>query len=104
MDEVAQQWGMADLTSPQIVALIASEEPYVNWAANDRLIGRGKIAIEALLAAALTDRSKQVRRRALFYLSQQRPDPRVPPALESLLSSETDPILRRRARVVLACH
>lgn len=57
--------------------------------------------VGALIESALTDRSKQVRRRAVFYLSQQRPDPRATDALQTLLTRETDPVLLRRARRVL---
>ena len=58
--------------------------------------------VGALIEAALTDRSRAVRRRAVFYLSQQRPDARTGPALAALLLGETDPILRQRAQRALA--
>ena len=60
--------------------------------------------VEALLESALTDRSKEVRRRAVFYLSQQRPDPRVAPALRRLLATEDDAVVRRRATDALERH
>lgn len=58
--------------------------------------------VGALIEAALTDRSKEVRRRAVFYLSQQRPDARTGPVLETLLARDTDPIILRRAQQALA--
>lgn len=58
--------------------------------------------VGALIESALTDRSKEVRRRAVFYLSQQRPDARTRPVLETLLATETDPIIVSRAQQALA--
>jgi len=58
--------------------------------------------VGALIESARSDRSRAVRRRAVFYLSQQRPDARTGPALEALLADEADPILRRRAQRALA--
>lgn len=51
----------------------------------------------ALLDALQNDRSLAVRRRAVFYLSQQPPDVRTTAALERLLRVETDPVLLERA-------
>lgn len=53
--------------------------------------------ISALIEVASNDRSVAVRRRAVFYLSQQRPDTRIAPFLETLLATETDTDLLRRA-------
>jgi len=58
--------------------------------------------VGALIEAARTDRSRAVRRRAVFYLSQQRPDVRMRPALEALLAGEADLIIRKRAQRALA--
>ena len=58
--------------------------------------------VGALIESAQSDRSRAVRRRAVFYLSQQRPDARTGPALEALLAGEADPILRSRAERALA--
>lgn len=58
--------------------------------------------VGALIESARTDRSRAVRRRAVFYLSQQQPDMRTGPALEALLADEADPILRHRAERALA--
>ncbi len=58
--------------------------------------------VGALTEAARTDRSRAVRRRAVFYLSQQRPDARTGPALEALLAGEADLITRERAQRALA--
>ncbi len=58
--------------------------------------------VGALIESARTDRSRAVRRRTVFYLSQQRPDARMGPALEALLADETDAIIRQRARRALA--
>lgn len=60
--------------------------------------------ISALIEVAGNDRSVAVRRRAVFYLSQQRPDARVAPFLESLLAKEKDPVLLRRAENALKQH
>ncbi len=60
--------------------------------------------VNALIETARNDRSLAVRRRAVFYLSQQRPDPRVAPFLESLLAREMDMVLRRRAADALRQH
>ena len=60
--------------------------------------------VGALIESALTDRSKQVRRRAVFYLSQQRPDARAATALQMLLTRETDPTLLKRGRQALEHH
>jgi HEAT repeat protein len=57
-----------------------------------------------LVEVAAGDRSLAVRRRAVFYLSQQRPDPRIAPLLESLIARETDPVLLRRAQAALKQH
>lgn len=53
--------------------------------------------VSALIEVATQDRSLAVRRRAVFYLSQQRPDARVRPFLTALLARETDAVLLRRA-------
>lgn len=58
--------------------------------------------VGALIESAQADRSLAVRRRAIFYLSQQRPDARTGPSLEAVLAGETDPILRHRAQRALA--
>ena len=58
--------------------------------------------VGALIEAALTDRSLAVKRRAVFYLGQQRPDARAVTILETLLTQESDPTLLRRARHALA--
>lgn len=58
--------------------------------------------VGALIESARTDRSRAVRRRAVFYLSQQRPDARTGPALEALLAGEADLIIRKRAQRALA--
>ncbi len=60
--------------------------------------------VSALIEVAGNDRSVAVRRRAVFYLSQQRPDARVAPFLESLLAREKDPVLLRRAENALKQH
>lgn len=60
--------------------------------------------IAPLLLAALTDRSKQVRRRAVQYLVGQRPDGRVVIAMQALLERETDSVLLLRARRALDWH
>ncbi len=60
--------------------------------------------ISALLEVAMTHRSVAVRRRAVFYLSMQRPDARVTPFLHNLLATEQDAILRRRAQNALKQH
>jgi HEAT repeat protein len=60
--------------------------------------------IGPILEAALTDRSKQVRRRALQYLVGQRPDARVLAAVETIRQKETDPVLLLRARRALEWH
>ena len=56
----------------------------------------------ALIESARTDRSWAVRRRAVFYLSQQQPDARTGPALEALLAVEANVVVRERAQVALA--
>ena len=58
--------------------------------------------VGALIESARTDWSRAVRRRAVFYLSQQRPDARTSPALKALLAGETDAITRKRAQGALA--
>ena len=58
--------------------------------------------VGALIESAQEDRSRAVRRRAVFYLSQQRPDARTGPALAALLVGEADPIVRNRAGRALA--
>ena len=58
--------------------------------------------IGILLHAAQTDHSRSVRRRAVFYLSQQRPDVRVGPAMQRILAGEVDAVVRHRAAKVLA--
>ena len=58
--------------------------------------------VGALIESARTDRSRAVRRRAVFYLSQQRFDARTGPALEALLVGESDVIVRKRAQRALA--
>ena len=58
--------------------------------------------VGALIESAQEDRSRAVRRRAVFYLSQQRPDARTGPALAALLAGEADPIVRDRAGRALA--
>ena len=58
--------------------------------------------VGALIESARSDRSRAVRRRAVFYLSQQGPDARTGPALEALLTQEDGPIVCRRTRRALA--
>ena len=58
--------------------------------------------VGALIKSAQEDRSRAVRRRAVFYLSQQRPDARTGPALAALLADEADLIVRNRAGRALA--
>ncbi len=58
--------------------------------------------VGALIEVALNDRSLAVQRRAVFYLGQQRRDPRTATALETLLARETDAILVRRAQRALS--
>ena len=58
--------------------------------------------VGALIESALTDRSVSVRRRAVFYLSQQRPEARVGHALEMILAQECDEIILRRTKRALA--
>jgi HEAT repeat protein len=60
--------------------------------------------VAVLMEVAHRDRSLAVRRRAVFYLSQQQPDPRVPNCLEALIAAETDAVLRRRAANALCRH
>ncbi|MBV9852277.1 MAG: HEAT repeat domain-containing protein [Armatimonadetes bacterium] len=60
--------------------------------------------VGALIEAALNDRSRQVRQRAVFYLSQQHPDTRAVPALQTLLARETDSTILMRARRALKRH
>jgi len=57
--------------------------------------------VGALIESARTDRSRAVRRRAVFYLSQQPLDARTGPALEALLAGESDVIVRKRAQGAL---
>jgi HEAT repeat protein len=57
--------------------------------------------VGALLESLQNDRSMSVKRRAVFYLSQQAPDIRTRQAFDALLLSATDPILRRRAQAAL---
>jgi len=58
--------------------------------------------VGALIESAQGDRSRAVRRRAVFYLSQQEPDARTGPALAALLAGEADAIIRDRAGRALA--
>jgi len=58
--------------------------------------------VGALIESAQGDRSRAVRRRAIFYLSQQKPDARTGPALAALVAGEADPITRQRAWQALA--
>ncbi|GEM_PF-930984 len=60
--------------------------------------------IAPILDAAMSDRSKQVRRRAVEYLSTQNPDPRVVEAMRLLISRESDPIIKKRAERTLTFH
>ena len=60
--------------------------------------------IAALIEAAENDRSVAVRRRAVFYLSMQRPDARAASFLLRLPAREKDPILLRRAQNALKRH
>lgn len=60
--------------------------------------------IAPLLEAALTDRSKQVRRCAVQYLVGQRPDGRVIAAMRRLMEQERDPVLLVRAQRALHWH
>ena len=165
-DAAAGRLGMDALAPERLVALLESDEPFVPWAAADRLVARGHGAVDALIGglahpdarmraacallldhvadarcvaplrramrddphasvrrcamhalvcdgckecpldadavgalieSTLSDRSRAVRRRAVFYLSQQRPDPRTAPALARLLAQEPDAVTRRRA-------
>jgi HEAT repeat protein len=167
---VARQHAMDSLSPDQLVGLLSSVEPFVEWAATTSLLSRGKGSIPALVAGmkhtsakiratcallldhvaddtciyplieairtdpqeavrrcalhslvcdgckecplntdviavllevAKADRSLAVRRRAVFYLGQQRHDPRIREALEALMREETDAILLRRARRIL---
>jgi HEAT repeat protein len=58
--------------------------------------------VGALIEAALKDRSVAVRRRAVFYLSQQPPEGRAELTLETLIAQERDGILLQRAHRALA--
>lgn len=60
--------------------------------------------VSTLLEVAGNDRSVAVRRHAVFYLSQQRPDARVAPFLENLRATEKDPVLLRRVEDTLKQH
>jgi HEAT repeat protein len=60
--------------------------------------------VGALIEVAQTDRSLAVRRRAVFYLSMQRADPRIIPFLQDLMARATDPVLLRRAANALHHH
>ncbi|MBV9863712.1 MAG: HEAT repeat domain-containing protein [Abitibacteriaceae bacterium] len=60
--------------------------------------------IAILTEVAERDRSLAVRRRAVFYLSQQRPNARVAPFLQNLVETETDTVLLRRAANALQHH
>jgi len=64
----------------------------------------GVDVIGPLVDAALTDRSLAVRRRAWQYLVGQPPDARVVAAARSVLGSETDQALLRRAHRALDWH
>ena len=57
--------------------------------------------VAALIEVALTDRSKQVRRRAVFYLEGRHKDPRVVPAIQTLLDKEADSVVQHRAHRLL---
>lgn len=60
--------------------------------------------VSALIEVATQDRSLAVRRRAVFYLSQQHPDVRVRPFLTALRARETDVVLLRRAEYAWQRH
>jgi len=60
--------------------------------------------VDVLIEVAKRDRSLAVRRRAVFYLSQQHLDSRVPAFLEDLIATETDTVLLRRAQNALTQH
>jgi HEAT repeat protein len=51
-----------------------------------------------------TDRSLAVKRRAVFYLSQQPANPQIAHFLAALLHTTHDPEMQRRARYALAFH
>ena len=57
--------------------------------------------VGALLESLQNDRSLSVKRRAVFYLSQQAPDIRTRQAFDGLLCNATDPILLHRAKAAL---
>ncbi len=58
--------------------------------------------VGVLIETALNDRSIAVKRRAVFYLGQQRSDKRAITMLKRLLESESDPVLIRRSKLALA--
>jgi len=60
--------------------------------------------VAALIETAENDRSLAVRRRAVFYLSMQRPDPRAASFLKGLLAQTSDTALLRRAGNALPQH
>ena len=60
--------------------------------------------IPLILDAALSDRSKQVRRRAVQYLVGQNPDQRVVEAMHILISQSDDSSLVERAERARAWH
>jgi len=57
--------------------------------------------VGALLESLQNDRSLAVKRRAVFYLSQQPSDIRTRQAFDALLHSATDPVLLHRAKAAL---
>ena len=60
--------------------------------------------IEPILNAALSDRSKQVRRRALQYLVGQPPDARVVEVMNRILRTDRDDTILLRAERALEWH
>ncbi len=58
--------------------------------------------VGVLIETVLNDGSKAVKRRAVFYLGQQRSDERAITILKRLLEIESDPVLIRRSKLALA--